>query len=798
MKRISITLVALMILGSSLSAQSFRSLIKKANTQYELNAYNLAIPNYEAALKKDPKDGEALTRLADCYRHLNKMEQAANIYATGLRQKEYDKIHILNFGHTLKAMQRYDEAKQWYLLYARDVDQLVGNHFAQSCDFAKGQMGVNSSYSVANEMVNTSAADFAPTFYGTEQVIYASSRTDILRSSAGWTGKANNQLFLAAINDKQFLASPTFLKGTHISDAYNEGPLTFSPDGRMVVYTKNNFVDGTRQIPSSGLELSMFTADIDDRGNWTNIQPFPYNGTDYSTGYPMFSPDGSALYFSSNRPDGFGGFDIYVSYRTGNTWSAPQNLGPVVNSLGDEISPFFDGEMLYFSSNWHQGLGGYDIFRAEQSSDRWIRIFHLGNQVNTSFDDYGFTYNSFLNLGYLTSNRLGGRGNEDIYKVTRAANYVALRIIDTANGLPVSNAIVDFGNCGDAAYEADSRGMYSFQAVKGLNCDIVIKKTGYLSASASLSALSATNQQEHVISLSKQGEAYTGKVIDYTSNQPVAGTVVTATNQATGSQATTTTDASGNYYLALSPFSSYVLRFSRQAFQDLNVTVKTDDGLNRSILGVVSIFPVGTGGVVDTPDSPYKPNPDAAEETVVQTGYAVQIAANNKPSVAGYDNMEDVGVVYAKEVGSLYKVRVGPFATKEEAKAAQKVARDRGYKGAFVVTEEGVEMKVPNKTTPKGGKEVAPAEETVDIEEGSLGKYKIQLAAYSNTKWFDGSSIEDLGVIEDKKRGKYTIKYLSGFDTLNGAQIALRQVKAAGFDSAYIVEDINGELKKVK
>jgi tetratricopeptide (TPR) repeat protein len=787
MKIIKIALLSIFAFAISVpaSGQTFRSLLRKANTQYDLHAYNLAIGTYQQALEKKSDNVEAKSKLADCYRLLNQMEEAASIFADVCRNKDVDKVYILMYGHVLKALGKYDVAKQWYLLYARDEDSVIGNHFAQSCDFAQTQLGVTSSYTTTNEFINTSASEFGATFYGEQQVIYSSARTDIYRSSSSWTGKANNQLFIANISANGYLESPVFLKNNE-TNAYNEGPLSFSPNGKKVAFTKNNFVDGTRQVPATGLELSIYTADISTNGNWTNEASFPFNGSGYSTGYPAFSPDGNAIYFASDRPDGFGGFDIYVSFKSADSWSAPQNLGPVVNSPGDEISPYFDGNMLYFSSDWHHGIGGMDVFRAEETAGRWTKIFHLGNAINSAYDDYGFIYDTFRNVGYLTSNRLNGRGNEDIYRVNRSADYIVIRITNAVDGSPVPNALVDFSNCGERAYRADERGIYSFQAVQGLACNLIIKKDGYQSTTLQISTLGTNTNRSYDVSMSRVGEAYAGKVIDYTTNQPVQGVFVSSTNQTTGSTAQVQSDATGNYYLSLSPYSTYVLRFSKQTYQDLNVTVRTEDGFDRSILGVISFLPAsaGTGDnpYVDTPpDGPVKP-----VETI-EKGYAVQVAAIKTSEIDIYDELNDIGTVYAKEIDGLFKVRVGTFATREEAVAAQKIIKKRGYKGPFIVTEDGV----------KGIKGIEDDFDTPDYGD-AMGRYKVQLAAYTNTKWFDDSEVKDLGVIEERRKGKYKVKYIAGFDSLSEAKSALRKAVAAGFKSAFVVEDVNGELKKVK
>lgn len=777
-KRTLLTMLALFICVGVFA--QFRSKLRKANKQYELRAYNLAVKSYLEVLNKKADNGEAMGRLADSYRHLNQMEEAAKWYSQALRQRKYDSENPLQFAHVLKALGRYDDARQWYQFYARG-NPVVGNHYAQSCTFAKSQMGSPSSFIVNDELINTSASEFGPSFNG-DQVVFSSARTDIQRSSANWTGKANNQLFIANIGPNGNLVSPIFLKN-NIKNEFNEGPVSYAPDGRTVAFTKNNFVDGTRHIASSGMELSIYTAQVNVNGDWVNKRPFPYNGTNYSAGFPCFSPDGNTLYFASDRPDGFGGFDIYVSYKMGNSWSSPENLGPVVNSPGNEVTPYFDGSMLYFASDWHHGLGGYDIFRAEANNGRWDRIFHLGNQVNSSRDDYGFIYDNFRNIGYLTSNRPGGKGNEDIYRVSRSADNIVLRVRNASDGRPIPNAIIDFRNCGEGVFRTNSSGVYSFQAVQGLNCNLLIRAEGYSDGNLQISTMGLNNNRQYDINLSRRGEEYFGRVVDYNSQLPIEGTTVIATNIVAENTLQAASNRSGDYALALSPNATYVLRFSRPGYRDINITVQTGNGVDRSILGVTSLLP-STASNTDFPDPVLPEEPSGGQE--IPSGYAIQVAAISNPNLSSFNDLSRIGQVYFKNENSKYKIRVGVFQSRREAENALGRVRSQGYPGAFIVSEKGVSS--------RQGRGAG----TVDRPStGSSGRYKVQLAAYRDTRWFNPDLVSDLGTIEERRRGNFTVKYVSGFNTLSEARNALNRAKSAGFNTAYIVEDINGELRKV-
>jgi tetratricopeptide (TPR) repeat protein len=783
------------VLAISISLPAFAQM-GRANKDYELGAFNLAVRGYLELLEKRPANYEAMAKLADSYRYLNQMEEARSWYERLIKERKLSGEHIFNYAQVLMGLGQYEKARQWFIEYGRlnKDDAARANHYAQSCVYAANQIGQSSSYLVSNEFINTTASDFAPAIYG-DQIAFSSARTDMQQPGSTWTGKANNQLFMARIGNNGFLEAVVPIQSRLREDFVNIGPISFGPNNREVVYTNNNFIDGTRHIPSGGLELSLTIAKVNPNGEWAEEQPFPYNGSGFSTGWPCISPDGNALYFSSNRQDGFGGFDIYVSYRMGNTWSTPENLGPKVNSPGNEISPFFDGNHLFFSSDWHQGLGGYDIFRAEQANGRWERIFHLGNLVNSSRDDYGFIYDSFRNLGYMVSNRPGGRGNEDIYKIFKSADNIVLQVKNASDGTPIPYATVDFINCGEGLFKTDSRGVYSFQAVEGLNCDIVIRSDGFNDAVFKVSTLGLRQNREYDIMLSKRGEEYVGKILSYTTRLPIAGAAVTATNQSTNSVMEAQTDVNGDYALALSPNSTYILRYSRPGYRDINRNINTGDGFDRSILSVISMLPTAINpGEVDPNAGGGVVNPDpgmggTGGGPVINRGQAVQVAALSKPELESFSGLTDIGQVYSKRENGVYKVRVGVFQTRAEATQALSAIKQRGYPQAFLVTEEGNSGMQPKSATP-----VQPNNPSVN---NSAGSFKVQLAAYKNPQYFDPSPIADLGIIEEGRRNGLVVKYLSGFDDLEEAKLALRRAKAAGFSTAFVVQEVNGGLVKV-
>ena len=847
MRIFQVTAIFFLALMVAMPAQG-QNALKRANKQYELHAYNAAIRSYTNLLQKQPNNLEAMGKLADSYRHINQMTEADKWYtqainrASQTRAKNFDPIHYLNYGKVLMALGQYDKAKRQFLRYSRDFPE-IGNHFAENVDFAKRQLGTNSSYRVSNELINSIFSDYGPAFYTGNKIVFSSSRTDNL------SGKAENQLFIAERGTNGFLQNPTPLEN-RLRNKYFIGPVSYSQDGRFVAYTKNNFVNGTRHIASSGMEMSIYIAEVQN-GKWVNEVPFPYNGTDYATGFPTLSPDGSRLYFASNRPDGFGGYDIFVSNRIGNTWSTPENLGATVNSLGNEIAPYYDGRNLFFASDWHQGLGGYDIFRADAENNKWVRIFNLGNGVNSPRDDYAFIFDYRTNTGYFTSNRPQSRGLEDIYKVSKTTAGIVIRVKDAATLRPVPNAQVDFSSCGEGVFTTDASGVYNLQALNGLNCEIVVRKSGYTSGFLRITSNGQGSGKDYEVLLRNTGSStagtggntgntntgntntgtytskdYIGKIIDSSTRLPMAGVRIAATNSSNGRVLEVYSDNSGQYGLDLQPNSFYIVRYSKPGYLDLNRSVRTSNGTDRSILGTIPLqVSSGTSTSSGTVGDPYPgsgnttypttgtttyPNTTTTTNTGTTTtntgtgtttttnvpsirGYSVQVAAVRRLDMNNYTTLSPIGNVYYQNIGNVYKIRVGVFATREEAKAALSDVKNKGFAGPFIVEENVTNISGTDVSTT-----TTSTTSTTNSSDYYEGGFMVRLGAYRNPQNFDRNSVSQYGYVEQRRSGPYTIMLLSGFRTLNEARSAQSMVRSVGYSDAFVVIDNAGRLERVR
>lgn len=783
----------------------FRSEMRTADRAYELKAFNTAIESYKKALARRPTDVEALSRIADSYRMLNQMQTSHGYYQQAVRERKVEPKTILEHAHVLKALSRYEEAKQWYLLFARDHDPIVGNHYAQSCDFAMAQAGQDAGFSVQSVNANSPVADFGPSMPSPNQLVFNSARTD----AASFDGQSRNKPYVAAIGLDGALQQAFELQTGYTSDAGNVGPVSYTPDGRQVIFTRNNFVSGTRMIPEAGISLNLMIADVNQDGAWVNPRPLPFNGSGFSTGYGTFSADGSAIYFSSDRPEGYGGYDVYRAKRQGQSWEAvPENLGTVVNSVGHEISPFFDGASLFFSSNWHHGMGAYDVFRAEMANGRPSTLYHMGNGINSDRDDIGFVFDPVSSKGYVVSNRIGGNGQDDIYRIARAAANPVLLVQSAQDGSFLPGAMVDLTSCGGQSYATDAGGRYVLPALGGLNCDMMVSATGFQAVRIPIQSLQPDAQNIVRVSLTPLGGGVTtgpgttvpggptppgtfrGIVTNSQTGSSIPRANVQITQRTTGAAANVLTNIDGAYIVALDPYNTYDLIISAPGYETARFPVTNNDGSDPNVLGNVTLIPNagGTGTY-----------PGGGQTSYTQVnGYSVQLASLAKqPDLGKFGNLSSLGRVYDVNTGSAYKVRMGVYNTREEAVAAAASAKGMGYAGAFIVADNG------NSAFPQAGGTAQPTytpptTRPPSTGPASSGTYKVQIGAFGKPQNFDRNKAAQLGTVETTSRGALTLFMIGNLYSLDEARRVQASAKAMGYSGAFVLEMVNGQLVKVK
>ena len=386
--------------------------IQRADVYYNNFEFSKAIPIYKRAADKNV---EALRKLADCYRMMKNYPEAENAYGKLVEKSPSDPMVYYYYGEALLNNNKYEEAKQQFNKYSvLSPDDQKGDLYAKACEDIKALLVKPALYKVYNlGEVNSPVSDFSPAFYK-DGLVFATERIRDLvnHSTNNWTG--NPYLSLVYTKGEKKKDSVIYEKADLFAQKFSSdghyGPACFSADFNEIYYTKVDNTVTRRRGPVAQPKLYW-----SKHGSGWSKPVALFSSNDYATGHPSISKDGQFLFFSSNRPGGQGGTDIWMSKREGDSWGEPQNLGSGVNTKGDETFPYISPEnILYFSSNGHSGFGGLDIFAAVKKDNSWGNVSNLMPPINSTGDDFGILFKDD-NSGYFSSNRAGGKGSDDLY-----------------------------------------------------------------------------------------------------------------------------------------------------------------------------------------------------------------------------------------------------------------------------------------------------------------------------------------------------------------------------------------------
>jgi outer membrane protein OmpA-like peptidoglycan-associated protein/tetratricopeptide (TPR) repeat protein len=389
--------------------------MKKAEKHFSNFSYAKAIPAYEKVVKGNSKDKqEALIKLADCYRILNNYSKAESCYAQALSLGKVPIIVNYNYGNVLKSNNKYKEALNQYFAYLEENEtSKIAQNALKSCQEIKYWESKPKEYEVKNiESINTNRSEFCPVVINSELFFVAEKVNDIVDFEKSLL---NNQpylnIFSAEIKNNEVKKEKLISK--KVNSTFHDGPISFSKDGKQAAYTRVNYIVNKKDKNFVN-RAKIYFSEVNGK-SFSKSKPFVFNSDDYSCAHPALNADGTILYFASDMPGSLGGQDIWMCKKNGDTWDKPINLGFDINTSGDEVFPVVkhDGT-LYFSSNGLPGFGDLDIFSAKQIEGRWLLNRNEGLHVNSKSDDFGIT---FLNdtVGYFSSNREGGKGEDDIY-----------------------------------------------------------------------------------------------------------------------------------------------------------------------------------------------------------------------------------------------------------------------------------------------------------------------------------------------------------------------------------------------
>ncbi len=403
--RVVLVIVGLMLLASC-------SPEKKAMKSFRLGKYESVIDYYKGVTRKQPGNTKANYYIAESYRLSNRIKEAEPFYAkAGGKGVNSDSVKLY-YAKSLQANAKYEEARNVLETLESDTkDEKMKERVRKELDglnYLDKLAQKKSYYKIKNlEAINTPFTEYAPV-YSNNELYFTSSRSNARIYEA--TGTPFTDLYKAEtnganVNVSTIAALPNFINESNI----NEGCVTFTPDGKTMVFAKGN--NGKRKGASDvDLYLSRFR-----NGQWSEPTPININQPDAWESTPAMSPDGRTLYFSSNRKGGFGGLDLYSAQMDGRgRFGKVKNLGPEINTAGAELFPYVsENGKLYFSSDGQSGYGMLDIFVVNRANGKTV-VENLGQPVNSPADDFGiFLFKA--DRGFFTSNRDGGKGDDDIY-----------------------------------------------------------------------------------------------------------------------------------------------------------------------------------------------------------------------------------------------------------------------------------------------------------------------------------------------------------------------------------------------
>jgi peptidoglycan-associated lipoprotein len=465
---------------------------KKMTKAFNQAKYEKVIDYYSKVLEKNPNDGVANYFMAESFRRSNRIGKAEEFYAKAKAPKTDQQDSVkLYYGKALQANAKYNEAREQFQdLEANAELEPVRKRATKEIEGLSGLDKLNekeSYYKIKNlEAINTPFAEYGPSYLNSE-LYFTSSRSNGKIYEA--SGTPYTDLYKAAtkganvdVNTIQEL--PSSINDTNI----NEGCITFTPDGRTMVFAKGN----------TGKKKGAFDVDLYvsrfRNGAWG--EPTPGIGINTPKNWestPAFAMDGRTVYFSSNRPGGFGGLDLYSAVMDSRgRFTRVKNLGADINTAGDEMFPYVaENGKMYFASDGHPGYGQLDLFVVNRVNGK-TAIENLGRPMNSTGDDFGI----FLfrpDRGFFTSNREGGKGDDDIYTFVnedpnlRVVNYYlagttyAVKSDSTREILPETKVqLIDAGGNIMQDFVTGNDGKFLFRVYDNENYTLTGEADGYI------------------------------------------------------------------------------------------------------------------------------------------------------------------------------------------------------------------------------------------------------------------------------------------------------------------------------
>ncbi len=486
LKKLALTTTAVIAFAFSVNAQ--KNFLKDADVAYDNHQYFNAIELYKQAytkVKKADAKAKILFRTGESYQQINDLKGAETYYSKAIKAKYPDPVAILNLADVLKAQKRYPEAIVEYNNYKKEMpSDPRGENGVKSSELAQQWMDAKNTpetrLKVENmALLNSKESDFSPTYADPKKyttLIFTSTRPGGAGGIDVTNGQNHSDLYEAKLDKNGKWSTPAPLATTIVSKM-NEASVAVSKKGDVMFMTR------CPEAKNKQLKCQLYVCKKQGP-SWAEPEALPFDIDTISFAHPAINVTGDVLYFTSKLPGGYGGKDIWMSTysKKDKAWGQPVNLGPTVNTQGDEMFPYMaeDDKTLYFSSNYHLGMGGLDIFKAEKSADGKFTKApeNLKYPMNSAGDDFGIVFEGKKIRGYFTSNRDGGKGSDDIYSFVLPPLIFNLSgtVVSAKNNEPVANALIHLkGSSGDMfEFKTTTDGKYNFKLKENTSYEVTV------------------------------------------------------------------------------------------------------------------------------------------------------------------------------------------------------------------------------------------------------------------------------------------------------------------------------------
>ena len=436
MKKLYVTL-SFMLASGILSAQN--QYTKVADKLFDRYEYVDAAKEYLKLAESSKADNYVYKQLAESYYNVFNTKEAVKWYAKVVEQKQ-DAETYYKYAQMLKAEGNFKEADKQMQQFAQlQPNDQRAKSFLSKPNYLPELKGQSKLYDVTKSDISSDKSDFGAVLTNDNNFYFSSARNTSRRNN-GWNEEPYLDIYKATYNANGTISDALAVES--LNTKWHDGPVSITKDGTTIYYGSESFNEKeyVKDKEKKAKFGKIFLYKASKEGDkWGNIKPLPFNNKEFSVRNPSISKDGKTLYFSSNMPGGFGGEDIWKVSVNGDEFGTPENLGAKVNTEANESFPFVtDENVLFFSSNGKTGFGGLDVFMMDLN--KGTNPINVGEPVNTSKDDFAFTFNSAKKVGFFSSNR---DGVDNIYKADPVCNVqVLVKVKDAKSGMAIDGATV--------------------------------------------------------------------------------------------------------------------------------------------------------------------------------------------------------------------------------------------------------------------------------------------------------------------------------------------------------------------